>query len=82
VDLDALAVLPVLVPVVVAVDRFTSAVAPARALAELSRVPCPVVPPVPATREELAVPVARVVGSTLLKVPFEFLKLFEKWWPW
>jgi hypothetical protein len=81
-DLDAPAVPAVPVPVVVPVDRFTSAVAPARALAELSRDPCPVVPPVPATREEVAVPVARVVGSTLLNVPFEFLKELEKWWPW
>jgi hypothetical protein len=75
-DLDALTALPVLVPVVVPVavpvDRFTSALAPARALAELSRDPCAVLP-APATREDVADRLERAAGSTLPNVPFAFL---------
>lgn len=79
--LDAPAVLPVRAPVAAPVDRFMSAVAPARALAEFSLepAPAPFVPvPVlfaPARREEPAVPeplFAREAGSTLPNVPLAF----------
>ncbi len=75
-DLDALAVFPVLAPVAVPIERFTSAVAPARALAEFSPSTPDPAPFAPATREEVAVPalrLARVAGSTLPNVPFAFL---------
>jgi hypothetical protein len=75
-NLDALAVFPALPPAAVPVDRFMSAVAPARALAEFSLDPDPV-RFAPATREEFAVPAvrfAREAGSTLPNLPFAFLK--------
>ena len=69
---DEEAVFPAFVPAPVPVDRFTIALAPACALEELNREPCPA-RFVPARREEAAVPLARVAGSTLLTVPFAFL---------
>jgi hypothetical protein len=76
---DAVAVFPSLVPAAVPVDRFTIALAPACALAEPSREPCSALF-VPARREEAAVPLARVAGSTLLTVPFAFLTWLVNLW--
>ena len=61
---------PAVFPVLVPVPRFASALAASRAVGELSRAPCPALP-APARCEEVVVPLARVAGSTLLKLPFD-----------
>lgn len=76
---DAEAVFPSLAPAAVPVDRFSMALAPACALEDPNREPCPALF-VPARREEAAVPLARVAGSTLLTVPFAFLTWLVNLW--